>query len=180
MGIDVLELQIVSALQRFSTLQRRAANAADHPKLLGRSIQELESVLETLRLAQQQLMENRARLEQTQAELNREREKYQQLFDDLPQPCLVTRSDTLITEANRAASELLNVSQRFLVGKSLSVFVCEDRTRFLLDAARALSEPAPVEMKVKVRPRERAPLLVNLRVTADDESLRWLMQPASV
>ena len=177
MGIDVLELQLVSALQRFSTLQRSAANGGDHPKLLARSITELESVLDMLRVAQQQLVENRARLEQMQNELSREREKYRRLFDEMPQPYVITRSDTLILEANFAASELLNVSQRFLVGKTLSVFVCEDRTRFLLDAARMMSEPAPVEMTVKMRPRERAPLMVTAKVTGDDSGLRWIIQP---
>jgi PAS domain S-box-containing protein len=179
MAIDVLELQLVSALQRFSTLQRNALDGRDHPKLLGRSISELESVLEELRVAQQQLVENRARIEQMQTELSREREKYWRLFDEMPQAYIITRSDTLITEANRAASELLNVSQRFLVGKTLSVFVCEDRTRFLLDAARVTEDPAPVDLTVKVRPRERAPLLVTAKVTGDETGLRWLIQPAA-
>lgn len=178
MAIDVLELQLVSALQRFSTLQRNVADGRDNPKLLGRSISELESVLEALRGAQQQLVENRTRIEQMQAELSREREKYWRLFDEMPQAYIITRSDTLITEANRAASELLNVSQRFLVGKTLSVFVCEDRTRFLLDAARATSDPEPVALTIKLRPRERAPLFVAAKVTGDDAGLRWLLQPA--
>jgi PAS domain S-box-containing protein len=179
MAIDVLELQLVSALQRFSTLQRNAADGRDHSKLLGRSISELESVLEELRVAQQQLVDNRVRMEQLQVELSREREKYWRLFDEMPQAYVITRSDTLITEANRAASELLNVSQRFLVGKTLSVFVCEDRTQFLLDAARVMSDPVIVDMTMKVRPRERAPLLVSAKVSGDDSGLRWLLLPAS-
>ena len=178
MGIDVLELQLVSALQRFSTLQRHVADGGDHHKLLLRSIQELESVIETLRVAQQQLVENRTRMEQMQLELSREREKYWRLFDEMPQAYVMTRSDTLITEANRAASELLNVSQRSLVGKTLSVFVCEERTRFLLDAARVMSEGAPADLTLKVRPRERAPLRVTAKVTGDESGLRWLIQPA--
>lgn len=179
MGIDVFELQLVSALQRFSTLQRHAADGGDQPKLLERSIRELESVLDTLRLAQQQLTENRARLEHMQVELNRERQKYWRLFDELQQPYVITRSDTLILDANRAASELLNVSHRFLTGKTLSVFVCEDRTQFLLDAARVTSQPAPVNMTMKLRPRERAPLLVSAKVSGDETGLRWVLQPES-
>ena len=178
MAIDVLELQLVSALQRFSTLQRNVADGRDHSKLLGRSIGELESVLEELRVAQQQLIENRTRMEQMQFELSREREKYWRLFDEMPQAYVITRGDTLITEANRAASELLNVSQRFLTGKTLSVFVCEDRTRFLSEAARVTTENAALDMKLKLRPRERAPLLVTARVIGDDAGLRWLIQPA--
>lgn len=179
MAIDVLELQLVSAMQRFSTLQRSAADGRDQAKLLARSISELETVLEALRSAHEQLVDNRVRMEQMQLELSREREKYWRLFDEIPQPYVITRSDTLITEANRAASELLNVSQRFLPGKTLSVFVCEDRTQFLLDAARVTSQPAPVNMSMKLRPRERAPLLVSAKVTGDETGLRWVLQPAS-
>jgi len=176
MTIDVLELQIVSALQRFSTLQRHVANGGDHPKLLGRSIKELEAVLEELRVAQEQLVDSRLRLEQAQLELSREREKYWLLFDEMPQPYVLTRSDSLITEANRAASDLLNVSQRFLVGKTLSVFVCEDRAQFLVEAARASSETEPREIAFKLRPRERAPLTVTARVSGGDSGLRWILK----
>src|SRR5687768_8634105 len=99
MAIDVLELQLVSALQRFSTLQRNATDGRDQSKLLSRSMTELESGLEELRVAQQQLIENRTRMEHMQLELSREREKYWRLFDEMPQAFVVTRSDTLITEA---------------------------------------------------------------------------------
>jgi PAS domain-containing protein len=176
MGIDVLELQIVSALQRFTTLQRHVSDSGEPSKLLVRSIKELEGALDTLRSAQEQLVDSRLRLEQMQLELSRERDRYWTLFDEMPQPYVLTRSDTLIVEANRAASDLLNVSQRFLVGKALSVFVCEERARFLAEAARASSEPEPREIALKLRPRERAPVSVTARVSGGDSGLRWLLK----
>lgn len=178
--MDALELQIASALQRFSTLQRRAqGERAEQPKLLSRALKELEVVLEAVRVAQEQLVENRHRLEQLQAELTRRNEKYWALFDLMPLAYVVTKPDSTIVEANRAAAELFNVSQRFLVGKTMSVFVCEDRARFLLEAGRIASQPNLVDLTFRFRPRERAPIDVVARVAGDAESLRWLLQPAS-
>lgn len=178
MAIDVLELQLVSALQRFATLQRRASSDRDHAKLLGRSLQELEGALEEVRVAQEQLVEGRQRLEAAQAELIRERERYWQLFDEMPQSYVVTDPNSIITEVNRAAAQLFNVSQRFLVGKAMSVFVCEDRTHFLTEIGRLAAERRSGELTFKLRPRERAPVDVIATVGADATGLRWVLRPA--
>jgi hypothetical protein len=87
---------------------------------------------------------------------------------------VVTRADTTITEANHATAELLNVSQRFLPGKTLSVFVCEDRTRFLQDVARIAANSESAELTLRLRPREKAPLDVMAKVRGGD-SLRWVL-----
>jgi len=179
MAIDVLELQLASALQRFATLQRRAASDRDQAKLLGRSLQELGTTLEELRVAQEQLIEGRLRLEATHAELVRERERYWQLFEEMPQAYVVTEPSSIITEVNRAGAQLFNVSQRFLVGKAMSVFVCEDRGRFLSDIARFAADGQSYELAFKMRPRERAPLDVIATVGADPKGLRWVVRPVA-
>jgi two-component system sensor histidine kinase VicK len=176
MAIDVLELQLASAMQRFSTLQRRASSDRDQAKLLGRSLQELGTTLEELRVAQEQLIEGRQRLEAVQAELVRERERYWQLFEEMPQAYVVTEPSSVITEVNRAAAQLFNVSQRFLVGKALSVFVCEERSRFLADISRLAAEGRSSELGFKLRPRERAPVDVIATVGADTKGLRWVIR----
>ena len=178
MAIDVLELQLASALQRFATLQRRAASDRDQSKLLGRALQELGTALEQVRVAQEQLIEGRQRLEAAQAELARERERYWQLFDQMPQPYVVTDPSSVITEVNRAAAQLFNVSQRFLVGKAMSVFVCEERGRFLSDISRLASEGRSSELAFKLRPRERAPVDVRATVGGDAAGLRWVLRLA--
>lgn len=178
--IDVLELQLVSALQRFSTLQRRAGSEAEAAKLFARSMKELEGTLEELRVAQEQLIESRQRLETLQLEVVKERERYWQLFDEMPQPYVVTRPDSTITEVNRAAAELFNVSQRFLVGKTMSVFVCEDRARFLTDISKVATEARSAELAFKLRPRERAPMDVTAKVSGDPTTLRWVLNHIEV
>lgn len=177
MAIDVRGLQLVSALQRFATLQRRAASGRDQDKLLGRALQELETALEELRVGQEQLVEGRQMLEAAQAELVRERERYWRLFEEMPAAYLVTEPDSVITEVNRAAAQLFNVSQRFLVGKAMSVFVCEDRTRFLTEISQFATDGRSGELSFRLRPRERAPLHVVATVGADLDGLRWVLRP---
>jgi PAS domain-containing protein len=179
LNVDTLEIQIASALQRFSTLQRRASQEpGDQPRLLGRALKDLELVIEELQAAQAQLLENRSRMEQLQFEVTEQFNKYWQLFDELPQPYVVSKPDSTIAEANKAAAELFNVSQRFLVGKTISVFVCEDRSGFLATAARIATDANAGELSFRLRPRERAPIDVVAKVTGSAGTLRWLFQPS--
>jgi chromosome segregation ATPase len=82
--VDALELQLASALQRLHTLERRAETQADNRGLLTRSLAELSTALEEVRVAQEQIIENRRRLEDLQAELSAQAAKYWQLFDEIP------------------------------------------------------------------------------------------------
>ena len=96
----------------------------------------------------------------------------------MPQPYVVTEPSSVITEVNRAAAQLFNVSQRFLVGKAMSVFVCEDRAGFLTEISRLSTDGRSGELSFKLRPRERAPLDVIATVGADLTGLRWVLRPA--
>ena len=179
MTLDSLELQLASALQRYNTLSRRAQAHREPSTLLAKSLTELGTALEEVRVAQEQLIENRSRMELLQDELRRQYEKYWQLFDEMPEAYVVSRPDSTIVEVNKAAAQLLNVSQRFLIGKTLSVFVCEDRAAFLSTSARAAAAPEPLDVSIKLRPRERAPLTVRARVSGDEGTLRWILRPAT-
>lgn len=176
--IDSLELQLASARQRYHVLQRRAASPREPEALLSRTLAELETALEVIRSAQEQIVEHRARMDELQEELRQQTERYCQLFDEIPQPYVVTRADSTITEANRAAAELFNVSQRFLVGKTLSVFVCEDRHGFLSRIGQIAAHRSTADFAFKLRPRERAPHAVLARVSADGHGLRWILRPS--
>jgi PAS domain S-box-containing protein len=177
--VDALELQLASALHRYTTLQRRAETTRDAGGLLTRTLAELGTALEQVRVAQDQIVEDRSRLEQLQAELRAQLTRYWELFDEMPDPYLVTRPDTTILEVNQAGAQLFNVSQRFLAGKTLSVFVCEDRGRFLEESGRIAREKATSELRLKLRPRERAPLTITASVRGDGQNLRWILRHAS-
>ena len=177
MTLDSLELQLASALHRYNALQRRAEARREPAAVLARTLAELGTALEEVRVAQEQLIESRARIERLQEELRLEADKYWRLFDSMPDAYLVTRPDTTIVEVNKAAAQLFNVSQRFLIGKTLSVFVCEDRTAFLAASAQAATQESVQDMSLKLRPRERAPVAIAARVSGDAQGLRWLLRP---
>jgi PAS domain-containing protein len=179
MGLDSLELQLASALQRYYSLSRRAETQREPSTLVAKALSELGTALEEIRVAQEQLVEDRGRMEEMQEELRRQYEKYWQLFDEMPYAYLVSRADSTIVEVNKAAAQLLNVSQRFLVGKTLSVFVGEDRAAFVTACARAAESHEVLDLTLKLRPRERAPLTVTARVIGSSQGLRWVLRASA-
>lgn len=178
MALDSLELQLVSALQRYTSLQRRAETQREPAALLAKTLAELGTALEEVRVAQDQLIESRLRMEQLQTELQQQSSKYWRLFDEMPQAYVVTRPDSTIVEVNKVGAQLFNVSQRFLIGKALSVFVCEERGPFLVACGRVAAEKSTVDLSLKIRPRERAPMNITAHVSGDGTGLRWVLQPA--
>ena len=63
--------------------------------------------------------------------MEKERQRYQELFEFAPDGYLVTDAQGIIREANSAAATLFNLSQKFLVGKPLINFVPnEERPAF--------------------------------------------------
>ena len=179
MPVDALQLQIVSALQRCHGLQRRSADGSHDgpPKLLTRAVKELEASLEELQAAHEQLLESRRHAEQLQVQLQQQFEKYWELFDAMPQAYVVTTRESVILEANRAAAELFNVSQRFLVGKPISVFISEDRNRILNEVGSLGINEQRAEYRFKLRPREKATIPVVARVSGRNDTVRWLINP---
>ena len=181
MSLDTLSVQIASAVQRFSALQRRAEQISpEPPRILQQALRELGQVLEELRSAQEHLTEQRHELVSIKHQLETERQKYWTFFDGAPDAFLVTTADVRIVEANHAAADLLNMSQRFLVGKNLSVFVCHERGLIMSQAMQLAQAGGYADWILNIRPRERAPFRVAARVVScvdsDTPSLRWMLR----
>jgi len=173
-------LQLAPAFRRLATLQRRVET--QHDTTVQQAVDELLRSLNDLRAGQAQLLGQREEIEAVRADLRAEREKYTQLFDSAPDPYLVTDAQLTILSANRAGADLFNISQRFLSGKALSVFLSKDRDRFIADATRLASAGESEEWSFGIRPRERAPLEVKARVvvhaTPEGVELHWVIRPA--
>jgi PAS domain S-box-containing protein len=87
-------------------------------------LQEQHAVIEELRSANEALIATRKYLEE-------ERQRYQELFNFAPDGYLVTDIKGTISQANHAAAKLLNIEQKYLVGKKLISFIPEtDRQAF--------------------------------------------------
>lgn len=87
------------------------------------ALAELEVAKEELRQQNEQLQQHNQELVAAQAAADAERQRYQDLFEFAPDGYLVIDIDGKIEEANQAVATLLNVRQKYLIGKPLVVFV---------------------------------------------------------
>ncbi len=122
---------------------------------LERSLHEVETACEELKIQSDRLAAERDMV----ASLER---RYRELFEFAPVPYIVTDENGTVTSANRAASELLNVTSRFLAGKPLALFVGDRRPEFMDSLRTIVTATEPVELRLLIKPRERA----TVRITA--------------
>jgi PAS domain S-box-containing protein len=126
-----------------------------------RMLEEVHDLHETWQSQQEDLLLARTALE-------RERQRYLELFEFAPDGYLVTDRYGLIRQANRAASELLNVRQEALVGKPLGVYIAlDDRPAFRKQLATFFTKPdlpGLEEWEVTLQPRRAAPFPALLRL----------------
>lgn len=145
--------------------------------------QEIADAQENLRVAEDDLAEKAEFLVRLQAELDRERQRYQHLFQYAPDAYLLTDSHAVISEANEAAALLFNVSSAFLSSKVLTTFIApEHHTNFWRNLRQLQKAALRMEWETHVLPRKRQPKEVHCTVvSAQDGSkqgtqLRWLIR----
>lgn len=176
MNIDEFARQVHSV--------REVVRASRSPgKTATRWLSLLEVFLEELDVSVEELREQNEELRLTHHLLQRETERYRELFDLAPDGYVVTDSVGVIREANRAASELLRVEPSALVGKPLSVYIDPHDRRLFRRALRDLPESElPNVLTVKVQPRDRIAFNAELSVRpgrdliGDSTVLRWMMR----
>jgi len=95
------------------------------PALLPLAFKELGVASEELQVVVEELQQQNEQLAAARAAVEVEHQHYQELFEEIPSAYLVTDPAGIIQEVNRAAAKLLNVEQRFLMGKPLFIFVAE-------------------------------------------------------
>jgi PAS domain S-box-containing protein len=108
---------VVLSLQQLQLLNQTV-------KTFWAALQKQYAVIEELRSSNQALIATRNYLEE-------ERQRYQELFDLAPDGYLVTDIKGTISQANYAAAKLLNIDQKYLIGKKLISFIPDtDRQAF--------------------------------------------------
>jgi PAS domain S-box-containing protein len=106
-----------------------------------------------------------------------------QILEEGPDGFIITDRAGLITHVNRAATQLLGLSARFLVRKPLSLFIDEADLRIFRWRVNNARPGSHGEWPIRMRPREGAPFMAGLTVTAfagtgDDKApdLRWFVR----
>lgn len=160
---------------------RRTRSTVPAPEILlikelaGEPVRQLRASIAPLRAAQRGLVKSQARVEDCT--------NYRELFQYGPDGYVVTDLHGKILEANRAAARLLNVSDRLLPGKLLTLYVsCEQRNEILSQLAR-IAPGQTVEWNMNLVPRlstdartVHATIAAELTPSREQRKLRWLLR----
>ncbi|MDX2229217.1 MAG: PAS domain S-box protein [Leptolyngbyaceae cyanobacterium bins.349] len=130
--IRSLNRRAQSASERLSELYQVAnASPLPNPDLLPTVLKELGIVSEALQLSIQELSRQNERLASLQDELEAERQRYQDLFEFMPDGCVLTDPNGVIRRMNCAMASLVNAPAQALLGKSFAqLVVAEDLPLF--------------------------------------------------
>jgi PAS domain S-box-containing protein len=117
--------------------------------------------------------------------LERERQKYFELFELGPDACILTDAEGVIHEANAMATQLLGVSAQFLPGKPLPAFF-EDTARaaFRQQLDQLCGSTGTDEWEIKLAARNGMPIHVSVSVArigrdTAPATYRWLVRDIS-
>lgn len=115
--------------QRMQALYRKGNQAAQVDGMLSSAFEELALALDQLQRAEQALHQQQSQLLNQQTELELECQRYKDLFEYAPAAYIVTSTAGAIRQANSAALELLQISDRMAVGRMLALFIPEGQRR---------------------------------------------------
>lgn len=176
MDVNKFARQISSQIENLCLLSEISP---DSQELLPIALTNLGVVSEELQLTVDELQRQNQELLITRTQLETQSRRYQELFDLAPHSYIITDKAGKIEEVNRAAAKLLNVPQRFLVGKPLIIFIAEDERQALYSKLMQLQpEEQLVEWVVNLCPRHQEPIKVVLTVAivAGDTANKSKMQ----
>ena len=180
MDVDDFSQQVETLRSRVTgLLQRPASEMYSEQELTAEAFEELQITLEELKIASEELQATRIVVE-------KERQRYQELFDFAPDGYLVTDTFGTILEANLAATIHINVLKRFLIGKPLLTFIAQSAHQAFFNYLTQLQQlDRGGEWEVCLQPREKTCFDVAFTVvTVRNEkgqpvALRWLMRDIS-
>jgi PAS domain S-box-containing protein len=143
----------------------------------------LALALEELEAAEEELRQQNEELVDRQVSIERQRQRYEYLFEFAPDPYLVTDRLGTIREANQAAGALFGVDRRFLVGKPLVTFVEPGERHLFRTHIERLTPVRPrQEWDTSIRPRTGDHVIVSVvahiaeQGPGRQEQLRWVLR----
>lgn len=184
MEVDKLAKYVEVMYGRLTSLYQGANAMQVSPNLLPSFFMELGNASEEMQIAVEELQKQNEELAAARLTAEAESQRYQELFEFVPDAYLVTDTEGTIREANRAAGSLFNLSPRFLIGKPLTVFVTSQELQQFLTKLLQLKQPDPLttvtELRVTLHRRGGEPFVAAIRVAKNyqegkPDSLRWLL-----
>ena len=185
---ESFDRQITVAQEHLADLRQRIGALPERERhgLVAEAVEELSVNLEEFQVASEELRQQNEELAMARHHAETERQRYLELFDFAPEGYVVTDLDGTIQEANRAASSLFSVSQDFLPGKPLIVFVPEEHLMaFRTQLARFPALERLEDWEIPLRPRDGKPFPAAMTITTvpgsggKPPSLRWMIHDIS-
>ena len=177
--LDEFTRELASARRRIAPYL--APPNADQGVAPGAPIDEVQLMLEELHVAEEEMRQQTDELILTRDEVERERARFIELFEEAPDAYLVTDEAGVVREANHAAERMLQLDRSRLRGKPLAAMVDEDfRRTFRLMLDLRCGAPENIAFDTTIRPRDGAPIDVSVRIRRAENrgrpELRWLMR----
>ncbi len=123
---QALVARAAAARKRLTALEGRIDEGDGASRVtLKLALRELGDVLEELHVASEQLYAASDDLAAARRDAVAHAERYRELHEGLPVPCILTNPEGCVDEANGHAATLLNVAGRYLVGKPMLLFMPE-------------------------------------------------------
>ncbi|AFY32650.1 ATP-binding protein [Calothrix sp. PCC 7507] len=189
MNLDGWSLEIQNMRQRIAFLQHQSEKpeAKADIKLIAAVFEEIHLALEELQIANEDLQRQNEELSITQQAFLKQRQRYQELFEEAPEAYVVTDMKGVIQEANFAATNLLNNSKSFLIGAPLDIYVVdEEKINFHLQLKNLHDSSEIQEWEVNLQPLHKTPIIVAVKVVFICRQpnqlveLRWLLRDITV
>ncbi|MEH2180330.1 sensor domain-containing protein [Nostoc sp.] len=145
-----------------------------------------ELIIETfepLQIAVEELLVVFEQLEATTATAEKERQRYQELFDLAPDAYLVTDTKGKIQEVNYAAATMFSVPQIYLIGKPLVLFIVQQERQTFISYLNNLQQLDDWEISLKPRFGPPFPTSIKASPIFDSQEKpigwRWLLRNIS-
>ena len=169
---EIFDQQIADSLQRLEELWERTRALPKftdnngrqidvlpelEETLLWESLEQLNNSLAELQAASDELRHQNEELAASRLTVERERQRYQELFDFAPDAYIVTTTSGNILQANFAAEKLLNVRRDRLIGKPLLVYIPSQARRDFLHQLHLLQNGEEIrDWEIQILPRHGA------------------------
>ncbi|MDZ8026846.1 MAG: EAL domain-containing protein [Nostoc sp. DedQUE11] len=173
MNVDGFSQHIEKLRSQVQKLVQRSVTQPNlEQEIITETFEELHTTVEELLIVSQEL-------ELRRAALDKERQRYQDLFEFAPDAYLVTNTTGTIQEANHAAASLLHVRQKYLVGKPLILFIAQQDRQVFSSQMNNLQQLLNWETNLQPRGEKPFPASVKLSAVYDEKGeqigWRWLL-----
>jgi PAS domain S-box-containing protein len=189
MNVDIFTQQLQFLQGRLTNLYE-TANTPQQPPidlLLPTIFKELGTSSEELQVAAEEMLQQTEEMVAIRKQLEAERQRYQDLFEFMPDAYLQTDAQGKILEVNRAAATLFGVEQLSLQGKLLISFIpVEKRPAFRSKLTQLHQYDRVQDHTIDLQPRQGESFNASVTVASVRDSsgklvtLRWMLRDTTI